>query len=93
MVRHRKKFLEIVMFLILIRWFLSFLLKNGVEVIVFVSLSVRLFQRRGSREDMANLVDLKYISGSMKLPCWVMMMYYYLKLFLKRFWHCVIFNS
>ena len=69
MVRHRKKFLEIVMFLILIRWFLSFLLKNEVEVIVFVSLSVRLFQRRGSREDIANLVALNYISGSMKLPC------------------------
>ena len=58
---------SLVIFLTLIRWFLSFLLKSGVEVIVFVSLSVRLFQRRGPREDIANLVALKYILGSMKL--------------------------
>ena len=38
-----------------------------VEVIAFVSLSVRLFQRRGPREDTANLIVLNYILGSMKL--------------------------
>ena len=38
-----------------------------VEVIAFVSLSVRLFQRRGPREDTANLIALNYILGSMKL--------------------------
>ena len=38
------KFLkQIVIFMILIRWFSSLLLKSGVEVIVFASLSVRLF--------------------------------------------------
>ena len=38
-----------------------------VEVIAFVSLSVRLFQRRGAREDTTNLIALNYILGSMKL--------------------------
>ena len=55
------------MFLTLIRWFLTFLLKSEVEVIVFVSLSVRLFQRCGPREDIANLVALKYNLVSMNL--------------------------
>ena len=66
-VRYQIKFLKIVTFFILIRWFLSLLLKKGVEVIVFVSLSVRLFQTRGPREDIADLVALRYIFGSMKL--------------------------
>ena len=34
-------------------------LKSVVEVIVFVSLSVRLFQRRAPREDVATLAALK----------------------------------
>ena len=54
-------------FFILIKWFLNFVLKSEVEVISFVSLSASVFQRRGSREDSANLVALKYILGSMKL--------------------------
>ena len=39
----------------------KFFKKSGVEVIVSVSLSVRLFQRRGPREDIANFLALKYI--------------------------------
>ena len=58
---------KFVIFFILIRWFLTFLLKSGVEDIAFVYLSVRLFQRRGPRKDIANVVALKYIFGSMKL--------------------------
>ena len=39
----------------------KFFKKSGVEVIVSVSLSVRLFQRRGPHEDIANFLALKYI--------------------------------
>ena len=43
--------------MILTRWFLSFLLKSGVEAL----------QRRGLRESIVIFVALKYILGSMKL--------------------------
>ena len=37
------------------------------EFVVFKSLSMSLFQRRGPRDDIANLVTLTEISGSFKL--------------------------
>ena len=39
-------------------WFLRLLLKSGVKVIIFASMSIRLFQRGGPREDIANLIAL-----------------------------------
>ena len=55
---------------------------------IFVYLSARLFQRHGSRKDIANLVALKHILGSMKL-----LLLYNLKRILKRYWYFIIFNS
>ena len=42
-------------------------LKSGNEFVVFKSLSVCLFQIRGPRDDIANLVTLSKIFGSLKL--------------------------
>ena len=42
-------------------------LKSGNEFVVFKSLSVCLFQIRGPRDDIADLVTLSKIFGSLKL--------------------------
>ena len=62
--------------MISIGWFLSLLLKSGVEVIVLVSLLVRIFQRRDLREHIANLVALTWFNeGFLAMPRWVIMMH------------------
>ena len=66
-VRYQIKFLKLVCYIF---YFNQMIFKSSftkwVEVIAFVSLSVRLFQRRGPREDTASLIALNYILGSMK---------------------------
>ena len=72
-----------VIFLILVRWFLNLLLKSGVEVIVFISLSVKLLLRRGPPEDISNFLNFRFHKVCFAMLCCVMVMYY-LKLIVKR---------
>ena len=55
------------MFFNFMRQSLILALKSGNEFVVFKSLSVCLFQIRGPRDDIANLVTLNRIFGSLKL--------------------------
>ena len=55
------------MFFNFMRRSLILALKSGNEFVVFKSLSVCLFQIRGPRDDIANLVTLSKIFGSFKL--------------------------
>ena len=53
----------------------KFFKKSGVEVIVFVSLSVRLFQRRGSLQDTVNHeIYFNFNEVFFVMPLWVIMM-------------------
>ena len=55
------------MFFNFMRRSLILALKSGNEFVVFKTLSVCLFQIRGPRDDIANLVTLSKIFGSLKL--------------------------
>ena len=62
-------------------------LKSGNEFAVFKSLSVCLFQILGRRDDIANLVTLSKIFGSLKFIHCRIIVFYNFEFILKGFWY------